>query len=222
MPRGGTLDFNWQGWPQGVLGFKISGSGIFLDGKIWQVFLWVTWLSKGSFGCVFVSCRLIEIRHGIFGVVLLQALQILGGFNFCPHLIIPVTWNPEYPPPPLPSWDYDIFLFWWWLIVYSLTKVTSGFASGDNFFYNKEGKYFSFECLRAGKVHCTLGSYFLAATQENHYGELCSFMSKCQLPMTNIIVKETFILGLQPRDKRAMLVSIQKTLLHRIGYENGV
>ena len=28
--------------------------------------------------------------------------------------------------------------------------------------------------------------------------------------MTSIIVKETFILGLQPRDKRAMLVSIQK------------
>lgn len=48
---GGTLDFNWQGWPQGVLGFKSSGSGIFLDGKIWQVFLWVTWLSKGFFGC---------------------------------------------------------------------------------------------------------------------------------------------------------------------------
>lgn len=23
-------------------GFKSSGSGIFLDGKIWQVFLWVT------------------------------------------------------------------------------------------------------------------------------------------------------------------------------------
>ena len=100
--------------------------------------------------------------------------------------------------------------------------MTSGFASGDNFFYNKEGKYFSFECLRAGKVHGKLGGYFLAATQENHYGELCSFMSKCQLPMTNIIVKETFILGLQPRDKRAMLVSIQKTLLRRIGYENGV
>ena len=100
--------------------------------------------------------------------------------------------------------------------------MTSGFASGDNFFYNKEGKYFSFECLRAGKVHCTLGSYFLAATQENHYGELCSCMSKCQLPMTNVIVKETFTLGLQPRDKRAMLVSIQNTLLRRIGYENGV
>ena len=180
MPRGGTLDFNWQGWPQGVLGFKISGSGIFLDGKIWQVFLWVTWLSKGSFGCVFVSCRLMEIRHGIFGVVLLQALQILGGFNFCPHLIIPVTWNPEYPPP-LPLWDYEI---WWWLIVYSLTKVTSGFASGDNFFYNKEGKYFSFECVSLtlffhvqvpianDQYYCqrNLYSWFAATWQEGHVG----------------------------------------------------
>ena len=47
-----------------------------------------------------------EIRNGIFwGInfgpkffwVLFEAQGILGGFDFCPHLIIPVTWNPEYP-----------------------------------------------------------------------------------------------------------------------------
>ena len=36
-----------------------------------------------------------------FLMVLLEALGIFLGFDFCPHLIIPVTWNPEYPPPPL-------------------------------------------------------------------------------------------------------------------------
>ena len=29
---------------------------------------------------------------------LLEALGIFWGFDFCPHSIIPVTWNPEYPP----------------------------------------------------------------------------------------------------------------------------
>ena len=28
----------------------------------------------------------------------LEALGIFGGFDFCPHSIIPVTGNPEYPP----------------------------------------------------------------------------------------------------------------------------
>ena len=28
----------------------------------------------------------------------LEALGIFLGFDFCPHSIIPVTWNPEYPP----------------------------------------------------------------------------------------------------------------------------
>ena len=40
---------------------------------------------------------------GIFVQVLLEALGICFGFDFCPHLIIPVTWIPEYPPPPPPS-----------------------------------------------------------------------------------------------------------------------
>ena len=41
----------------------------------------------------------------IFGmgyfVVLFDALGIVLGFDFCPHSIIPVAWNPKYPPPPL-------------------------------------------------------------------------------------------------------------------------
>ena len=45
---------------------------------------------------------------GFFGVnfwsrdffgILLEALRIFFGFDFCPHSIIPVTWNPEYPQP---------------------------------------------------------------------------------------------------------------------------
>ena len=33
-----------------------------------------------------------------FGVGLLEALGIFLGFDFCPHSIIPITWNLEYPP----------------------------------------------------------------------------------------------------------------------------
>ena len=46
-------------------------------------------------------------RPGVFGV-LLEALGSIWGFDFCPHSIITVTWNPEYstppnPPPPPPA-----------------------------------------------------------------------------------------------------------------------
>ena len=52
--------------------------------------------------------RLRNLAWDVFGVnfwsgdflgVLLEALRIFGGFDFCPHSIIPVTWNPEYPQP---------------------------------------------------------------------------------------------------------------------------
>ena len=33
---------------------------------------------------------------GIFWGVVLEALGISLGFDFCPHSIIPITWNPEY------------------------------------------------------------------------------------------------------------------------------
>ena len=60
-----------------------------------------------NFYCSYFSCyitqsllqifkALIEIRHGIFGGVLLEARGIALGFDVCPHLIIPITWNPEY------------------------------------------------------------------------------------------------------------------------------
>ena len=41
-----------------------------------------------------------------FSGVLLKALGIFLGFEFCPHSIIPVTWNPEYPP-----WASSPFLY---------------------------------------------------------------------------------------------------------------
>ena len=40
--------------------------------------------------------------HTFWGV-LFEALGIFGGgVDFCPHSIVPVTWDPEYPPPPQP------------------------------------------------------------------------------------------------------------------------
>ena len=43
-----------------------------------------------------------EMRHGIFGGLNFGA-GIFLGFEFCPHSIIPVTWNQEYPHPPTPG-----------------------------------------------------------------------------------------------------------------------
>ena len=39
----------------------------------------------------------LNFGRGFFGV-LLEALGIFLGFDFWPQSIIPVTWNPEYPP----------------------------------------------------------------------------------------------------------------------------
>ena len=56
--------------------------------------------------CKFLRRR--NLAWGFWGVnfwsrdfwgVLLEALRIWLGFDFCPHSIIPVTWNPEYPQP---------------------------------------------------------------------------------------------------------------------------
>ena len=41
----------------------------------------------------------VNFWSGFFGGVLLEALRIFWGFDFCPHSIIRVTWNPEYPQP---------------------------------------------------------------------------------------------------------------------------
>ena len=86
----------------------------FWVGKFWQVFIGVAWFKQGFFWIFktnmfpfFVLYHLMlsgnfynsEIRHGIFWV-LFEALGIFLGFKFCPHSIIPVTWNPEYSPPP--------------------------------------------------------------------------------------------------------------------------
>ena len=46
--------------------------------------------------------------HNFWGV-LFEALGIFflgGGVDFCPHSIVPVTWDPEYPPPPTPGKDW--------------------------------------------------------------------------------------------------------------------
>ena len=40
-----------------------------------------------------------KLGMGFLGI-LFEALGIFLGFDFCPHSIIPVTWNPEYPMPP--------------------------------------------------------------------------------------------------------------------------
>jgi len=65
----------------------------------------------------------LEIWHGIFlglnfgpGIFLgfVEALGIFWGFDFCPHSIIPVTWNPEYP-----AFVQSVSFLFWQIVVFS-------------------------------------------------------------------------------------------------------
>ena len=53
-----------------------------------------------------------EIRHGIF-LVLHFSPGIFWGFDFCPHSIIPVNRNPEYPqrPETLRAGNFEIMRY---------------------------------------------------------------------------------------------------------------
>ena len=45
---------------------------------------------------IFMAWKFCNFGPGIF-LVLFEAQRTFFGFYFCPHSIIPVTWNPEYP-----------------------------------------------------------------------------------------------------------------------------
>ena len=64
-------------------------------------FKWKGWLKK-SFGCEIFDFGVGFWSRYVWGV-LFEARGIFWCCDFCPHLIIPVTWNLEYPPPP-PNW----------------------------------------------------------------------------------------------------------------------
>ena len=114
--RAGTTDSKWQGWSKDFFGSEIFDFGI-LGGKkiLVSIFLGslilgfqnnlkirdssrISWPHSSS-GNFYGS----EIQHGIFWGFqfwsrdfwggFLEALGIFGGFNFCPHSIIPVSWN---------------------------------------------------------------------------------------------------------------------------------
>ena len=107
-------DFRWQGSLKDLFGFEIFDFGIFLvtliSGGI------VSGYSKLMF-LFFVLDYLIlsgrfygsENRHGIFGrfnfgpgicLGFVWIPRVFLAFDFCPHSIISLSWNPEYPPPP--------------------------------------------------------------------------------------------------------------------------
>ena len=92
--------------------------------------------------------------------------------------------------------------------------MTSGFASLDNFFYDKEGNILVLSVKYQARyiAHWETIAWRPLKKTITVNSVLACPSANCQLPMTNIIIKEAFILGLQPHDKRAMLVSIQKTL----------
>ncbi len=49
LAQGGYSSLLMTGMIEGLFGFEIFDSGIFLGWKIWQVFFWVTWFKLGIF-----------------------------------------------------------------------------------------------------------------------------------------------------------------------------
>ena len=126
---GGTTEFKWRGWSNDFWGFEIFDSGIlFCVGKFGKYFFGWLDLSGDLFGYSKQSedswyrgsTRVSWLPLVFFRVISFPALrkfvrEFFGFclkpkgfflcFVFCPHSIIPVTWNPEYPtrsPPPPP------------------------------------------------------------------------------------------------------------------------
>ena len=116
MSQGGYSGFQVTGMIDGFLGFglKFSISGFFWVVKFWLVFFGVAWFKQGFFGKfnTYVSVfhvisfnafwkflwlgNLASCWHGIF-LGFVGRPRDFFGFDFCPHSIIPVTWNSEYP-----------------------------------------------------------------------------------------------------------------------------
>ena len=88
--------------------------GIFWGRKILASIFWVAWFKKRFFRTFKTYVSIFRVlsfnafwkffmarKFGMgFVGVLMEALGIFLGFDFVPHSIIPVTWDPEYPPPP--------------------------------------------------------------------------------------------------------------------------
>ena len=104
---------------KGLFGVEIFDYGIF----------WV-----GKFGFFILPCLEIkgsEIQHAIFWGWIFgpeifwgfcwKPLWFFGVLIFCPHSIIPVTWNPEYPLPPghllQCTWKYCSIAFSWVIVI---------------------------------------------------------------------------------------------------------
>ena len=88
--------------------------GIFWGRKILASIFWVAWFKKRFFRTFKTYVSIFRVlsfnafwkffmarKFGMgFVGVLMEALGIFLGFDFVPHSIIPVTWDPEYTPPP--------------------------------------------------------------------------------------------------------------------------
>ena len=115
---GGTPNIKWYGWSEYFGGVEIFYSGYFFAwlGLSWE-FLGYSkqserkepwervWRNPGRIALRIKynqTCWGSEILHGRFWALMFGP-WIFWGFDFCPHSIIPDTWNPEYPPPPPPT-----------------------------------------------------------------------------------------------------------------------
>lgn len=81
-------------------GFQGTGmtTGIFFDGKIWQVFLWVTWLSKAFLG---VFCVILVNGNSAwdFWGGFVASPRDFGAFSFLPPFDHPRHLKSRVPPP---------------------------------------------------------------------------------------------------------------------------
>ena len=98
-----ALQISKDGDDQRILGGpKFLILGFLWDSKIWQVLLWGG-LILGVFKTIrrFVVVPVYPsrtVRQIKYNQIKYCTKRYILGFDFCPNLTIPITWNPEYPP----------------------------------------------------------------------------------------------------------------------------
>ena len=111
--QGGTPDFKWQGWSKDFFwgGGWWGWNFLFQDFCKTIYFFWslikvgIFWGIQNNLRIcdsyiiwccqdIFMAWKFCNFCPGIF-LVLFEAPRTFFGFDFCPYLVIPVTWNPE-------------------------------------------------------------------------------------------------------------------------------
>ena len=79
-----------------VISFNAFWKFLWLGNSAWDFLRVKFWSRESLFFIIYLFIYLFILGGRLGG--LFEALGIFSGFDFCPHLIIHVTWNPEYLP----------------------------------------------------------------------------------------------------------------------------